>query len=285
MQTRFPGWLHKKSINADQVHNIKSLLRKLKVRTVCELARCPNIGECFSKPTATFMILGSCCTRNCKFCNIQSETPVRPDFEEPLNVAEATGVLMLKHVVITSVTRDDLADGGAYHFAATLYQVKKQNKGVTTEVLIPDFMGSIKAIRTVVDMEPDIFNHNVETVPRLYNDIRQKANYERSLKVLRTAKRINDRIRTKSGLMVGLGETEEEIIEVMKDLQAVKCDILTIGQYLQPSREHICVHEYIEPEKFMRYKEIALDIGFKHVESAPFVRSSYNAENVCRTGT
>jgi len=261
---------------------MKSLLRQLKVRTVCELARCPNIGECFSKPTATFMILGSRCTRGCKFCNIQSETPVRPDFEEPLNVAEATKVLGLKHVVVTSVTRDDLADGGAYHFAVTLHLIKKHNKNVTTEVLIPDFMGSTKAIRTVMDVEPDILNHNVETVPRLYQQVRCKANYERSLKLLRTAKRMSAKIRTKSGLMLGLGEKEEEIISVMRDLHEAKCDILTIGQYLQPSKDHICVHEYIKPEDFLRYKEIALDIGFHHVESAPFVRSSYNAETICR---
>jgi len=283
MQGKFPGWLQKKPINAEQVHHIKSLLRQLKVRTVCELARCPNIGECFSKPTATFMILGSRCTRGCKFCNIQSETPARLDFEEPNNVAEATKVLGLKHVVVTSVTRDDLADGGAYHFAATLYQIKKQNKNVTTEVLIPDFMGSTKAIRTVMDSEPDILNHNVETVPRLYQEIRCKANYERSLKLLRTAKRMNPKIRTKSGLMLGLGEKEEEVIGVMKDLHEAKCDILTIGQYLQPSKDHICVHEYIKPEDFLRYKEIALDIGFQHVESAPFVRSSYHAETICRS--
>jgi lipoic acid synthetase len=283
MQGKFPGWLQKKPINAEQVHNIKSLLRHLKVHTVCELARCPNIGECFSKPTATFMILGSRCTRGCKFCNIQRETPVHPDFEEPMNVAEATKVLGLKHVVVTSVTRDDLADGGAYHFAATLHQIKKQNKNVTTEILIPDFMGSTKAIRTVMDAEPDILNHNVETVPRLYKQIRCKANYERSLKLLRAAKRMSARIRTKSGLMLGLGEKEEEILSVMRDLHEVKCDILTIGQYLQPSKDHICVHEYIKPEDFLRYKEIALNMGFRHVESAPFVRSSYNAESVCRS--
>jgi lipoic acid synthetase len=283
MQGKFPGWLQKKPINAEQVHNIKSLLRHLKVHTVCELARCPNIGECFSKPTATFMILGSRCTRGCKFCNIQRETPVHPDFEEQMNVAEATKVLGLKHVVVTSVTRDDLADGGAYHFAATLHQIKKQNKNVTTEILIPDFMGSTKAIRTVMDAEPDILNHNVETVPRLYKQIRCKANYERSLKLLRAAKRMSARIRTKSGLMLGLGEKEEEILSVMRDLHEVKCDILTIGQYLQPSKDHICVHEYIKPEDFLRYKEIALNMGFRHVESAPFVRSSYNAESVCRS--
>jgi len=282
MQNKFPGWLQKKPINVEQVHTIKSLLRKLKVRTVCELARCPNIGECFSKPTATFMILGDRCTRGCKFCNIQSQSPARPDFEEPVNIAEATRALGLKHVVVTSVTRDDLADGGAYHFAATLFQIKKYNKNITTEVLIPDFMGSTKAIRTVVEMGPDILNHNMETVPRLYQQIRHKANYERSLKVLRTAKRINNKLMTKSGLMLGLGEREDEVIAVMKDLKAAQCDILTIGQYLQPSKDHICVQEYVKPEDFLKYKEIALELGFLHVESAPFVRSSYNAEVVCR---
>ncbi|MCL6583467.1 MAG: lipoyl synthase [bacterium] len=282
MQNKFPGWLQKKPINVEQVHTIKSLLRKLKVRTVCELARCPNIGECFSKPTATFMILGDRCTRGCKFCNIQSQSPARPDFEEPVNIAEATRALGLKHVVVTSVTRDDLADGGAYHFAATLFQIKKYNKNITTEVLIPDFMGSTKAIRTVVEMGPDILNHNMETVPRLYQQIRHKANYERSLKVLRTAKRINNKLMTKSGLMLGLGEREDEVIAVMKDLKAAQCDILTIGQYLQPSKDNICVQEYVKPEDFLKYKEIALELGFLHVESAPFVRSSYNAEVVCR---
>jgi len=280
MHNKFPAWLKKKPIKIDQVHKIKSLLRKYKINTVCESARCPNIGECFSKPTATFMILGNHCTRNCKFCNIKSDPPEPIDFEEPQRIAEATRSLGLKHVVITSVARDDLADGGAYQFAATLYQVKKENKKITTEVLVPDFMGSNKAIRTVMDMKPDIFNHNIETVPRLYNQIRHKANYERSLKVLRVANRINSQIKTKSGLMLGLSEDEEEVIKVMNDLREVNCNILTIGQYLQPSKNHLYVQKYIEPEKFVKYKEIALELGFQHVESAPFVRSSYNAENV-----
>lgn len=280
MHSKFPEWLKKKPVRVEKVHKIKSLLRKLKVNTVCESARCPNIGECFSKPTATFMILGNRCTRNCKFCNIKSETPEPIDFEEPRRIAEATQILELKHLVITSVTRDDLADGGAYHFASTLNYVKKQNKTITTEVLVPDLMGTTKAIKTILDMGPTIFNHNIETVPRLYNQIRHKANYERSLKVLRIAKRINPQIKTKSGLMLGLGERDEEIIKVMGDLRAVNCDIITIGQYLQPSKNHYFVQEFIQPEDFVRYRQIALDMGFLHVESAPFVRSSYNAEHV-----
>lgn len=280
MHSRFPDWLKKKPINVEKVHKIKSLLRKLKINTVCELARCPNIGECFSKPTATFIILGNRCTRNCMFCNIKNDPPEPPDFDEPDRVAAATKALELKHVVITSVTRDDLADGGAYHFAQTLYQVKEQNKGITTEVLVPDFMGMSKAIRTVIDQEPTIFNHNIETVPRLYQQIRQKANYERSLKVLRMVKKMEPSIKTKSGLMLGLAEREDEVVQVMKDLMTIRCDILTIGQYLQPSKDHLCVQEYIKPEQFLKYKETALNLGFQHVESAPFVRSSYNAENV-----
>jgi len=268
----------KKKIVVEKVYEIKAILRDLNINTVCEAAKCPNIGECFSRPTLTFMILGNVCSRSCTFCAIEKGKPRKVDFDEPRKVAQAARMMGLKHTIITSVARDDLADGGALLFAHTVYEVSKQHPNSTIEVLVPDFNGCRKSIKTVLDANPNIFNHNIETVPRLYSKVRYKASYEKSLKVLKTAKKINPDIITKSGLMVGLGETEEEVLAVMRDLIVNKCDILTVGQYLQPTRDNIPVDRFITPERFLALKEQGLKMGFRHVESAPFVRSSYNGE-------
>ncbi|MGA1794530.1 MAG: lipoyl synthase [bacterium] len=268
----------KKKIAVEKVYEIKAILRDLNINTVCEAAKCPNIGECFSKPTLTFMILGNVCSRSCTFCAMEKGKPSKVDFDEPRKVAQAARMMGLKHTIITSVARDDLADGGALLFAHTVYEVSKQHPNSTIEVLVPDFNGCRKSIHTVLDANPNIFNHNIETVPRLYSKVRYKANYEKSLKVLKTAKRINANVITKSGLMVGLGETEDEVLAVMRDLMLNRCDILTIGQYLQPTRDNIPVDRFITPERFVAWKEQGLRMGFRRVESAPFVRSSYNVE-------
>lgn len=274
----FPKWMSKRKIITEKVHNIKGLLRELNIHTVCESARCPNIGECFSKPTVTFLILGDVCSRSCAFCALKKGEPKKIDFDEPKKIAKTAQKLGLKHTVITSVSRDDLADGGALHFANAVFELKRHLPDSTIEVLVPDFNGNTKAIRTVLNYNPDIFNHNIDTVPRIYTKVRSKANYEKSLKVLKTAKRIKPQIITKSGLMVGVGETENEVLDVMKDLLNVNCDILNIGQYLQPTRHNIPVDTFINPETFMKYKNLGMQMGFLHVESAPFVRSTYNGE-------
>nr|WP_240951388.1 lipoyl synthase [Caldanaerobacter subterraneus] len=256
---------------------MEAFLKNMALNTVCQSANCPNMGECFARRTATFMIMGNICTRNCRFCAVEKGHPQPLDEEEPGRVAEAARRLGLKHVVVTSVTRDDLPDGGASHFAKTIYELKKL-PGVTVEVLVPDFMGNEEAIRTVVEAKPDVINHNVETVPRLYSRVRPKADYIRSLNLLKKVKELDPLILTKSGIMVGLGETEEEVIEVMKDLRDIDCDMMTIGQYLRPSHKHIEVAEYVTPEQFKRYEEIGYKLGFKHVASGPLVRSSYHAD-------
>ena len=255
-------------------------MRSRRLSTVCEEARCPNIGMCFSKPTAAFMILGSQCTRDCGFCSVDSALPQPLDENEPENVAMAAEDMGLKYVVITSVTRDDLPDGGASHFAGTVTAVRNRLPYAKIEVLTPDFKGDIDALRRVLESGPDVFNHNIETVPRLYSIVRPQADYERSLDVLRNAKGMYPFINTKSGLMAGLGETFDEVVEVIRDISSAGCDFLTIGQYLRPSRENLPVVEYVRPETFDRYKEIALSIGFKGVASAPLVRSSMNAEEM-----
>lgn len=276
--SRFPEWMTKKKIRVEKVHQIKALLRDLQIKTICESTKCPNIGECFSKPIVTFMILGDLCSRNCSFCSIYKGDPKHVDFGEPDKIAKAAKQMALKHTIITSVCRDDLADSGALHFNHTVSTIKNMIPETTIEVLVPDFNGNTKAIRTVINSNPNIFNHNIATVPRLYSQFRSKADYEKSLKVLKTAKRIKHDIMTKSGLMVGLGETEDEVCKVMDDLKEVKCDIVTIGQYVQPTPHNIHVSAFITPELFMRYKEYGTKLGFAHIESAPFVRSSYNAE-------
>ncbi|HHW49338.1 MAG TPA: lipoyl synthase [Clostridiaceae bacterium] len=275
---RKPEWLKIKVQNTEELAEVERILRKLSLNTVCDEANCPNKMECFSKKTATFMILGRVCTRNCTFCNVSKEKPTVVDEEEPAHVAEAVKELGLRHVVITSVTRDDIPDGGSGHFAEVIKRVRDVNKDVIIEVLIPDFKGDEAALLKVVDAKPHIINHNIETVPRLYPEVRPMAVYERSLKLLENVKAMDRSIYTKSGIMLGLGEKKEEVIKVFEDLRSVDCDFLTIGQYLSPSKRHHPVVEYIHPDEFERYKEISLNMGFKYVASGPLVRSSYQAE-------
>ena len=275
--TRKPDWLRKKIPAADQAA-MRALLKDLSLHTVCQQALCPNIGECFSCGQATFLIMGADCTRHCRFCNIDAvNTPKPLDPDEPRRIAEATKRLNLSHLVITSPTRDDLPDGGAGHYAATVTAVRSCMPQTRLELLIPDFNGDCAALATVLASHPAIIGHNVETVPRLYH-IRAGAEYQRSLTVLADAQRLAPEIPTKSGIMLGLGETEQEVLEVLTDLRKVGCNYLSIGQYLAPSRRHEPVHEYIEPERFDAYGRIAREIGFSHVESGPYVRSSYHAD-------
>ena len=271
-----PAWLNKK-INLKSCSALKKNLRDLRLDTVCEQAACPNIGECFSQNAATFLILGRHCTRMCSFCNIKKEKPSAPDLDEPKRVAQAVAQLGLKHVVITSVTRDDLGDGGAGIFADTVLQIKQRLPQVTIEILIPDFKLSQDSLRKVAGSGPHIIAHNIETVPSLYPLVRQGANYARSFGVLRMVKKISPALKIKSGLMLGLGEKKEEVVSVMEDLRSIDCDFLSIGQYLAPSRKHYPVKEYIAPEQFDYYKEKGMQLGFLHIESAPYVRSSYMA--------
>ena len=275
---RLPEWIKVKSFTG--LHNTKSILRNYGLSTVCEEAKCPNRGECFSKPTATFMILGSACTRNCGFCAVESSKPGPLDNDEPEKVAMAAKEMGLKYVVITSVTRDDIKDGGASHFARTVSAVREHLPAAKIEVLTPDFRGNKDSLKTVLDSRPDVYNHNVETVPRLYPYVRHQADYSNSLNVLMNAKSIAPEITIKSGFMVGLGETFTEIIDVLRDLKTAGCDTVTIGQYLRPSKKNLPVREYIRPEMFDVYKEIALDMGFKYAASSPLARSSMNADEM-----
>ncbi len=275
---RLPEWIKVKSFTG--LHDTKSILRTYGLSTVCEEAKCPNRGECFSKPTAAFMILGSACTRNCGFCAVESSRPGPPDNDEPEKVAMAAKELGLKYVVITSVTRDDIKDGGASHFARTVSAVREHLPAAKIEVLTPDFRGNKDSLKTVLDSGPDVYNHNVETVPRLYPYVRHQADYRKSLNVLMNAKSIAPEITIKSGFMVGLGETFTEIIDVLRDLKTAGCDTVTIGQYLRPSKKNLPVREYVRPEMFDVYKEIALDMGFKYAASSPLTRSSMNADEM-----
>ena len=278
MEQRKPDWLRIKSYSGTSRSDVEEILKRLSLHTVCEEANCPNMGECFSRSTATFMILGNFCTRDCTFCNVQKNEPQAVDPTEPIRVAKAVRELNLKHIVITSVTRDDLPDGGAGHFAKVIESIKELDKNVVVEVLIPDFQGSLEALSKVAEAKPEIINHNVETVPHLYSEVRPMAVYARSLELLRNVKALDGNIYSKSGIMVGLGETEHEVLDVFRDLRDVGCDFLTIGQYLAPSKKHHPVVEYIHPDLFQRYKEQALNIGFKYVASGPLVRSSYLAD-------
>jgi lipoic acid synthetase len=282
MEMRKPDWLKVKIRSGLEANTVNGILERLSLHTVCQEANCPNLMECFSKKTATFMILGSQCTRNCRFCNVTKGKPEPVDEKEPINVANAVKELGLKYVVITSVTRDDLNDGGAGHFAKVVENIKDINKDTIVEVLIPDFKGDELALEKVVKAKPEVINHNVETVPRLYSSVRPMAIYERSLKLLENVKKMDKDILTKSGIMLGLGEKEEEVIDLMKDLLEVDCDMLTIGQYLAPSKKHHPVIEYVHPDQFEKYKEIGMDLGFKFVASSPLVRSSYHAEEVTK---
>lgn len=275
---RLPEWIRAK--NAGGIRNTKQLLRSYGLSTVCEEARCPNIGSCFSVPTATFMILGSKCTRNCGFCSVESSPPEPVDPGEPGRTAHAAKEMGLKYVVITSVTRDDLADGGAGHFARTVHQIRRHLPHAKVEVLTPDFKGDPDSINTVARSQPDVYNHNLETVPRLYPVVRPAADYRRSLCVLEIVKKTSPHMNTKSGIMLGLGERTDEVIGVLRDLRKAGCDFVTIGQYLRPSRKNLPVAEYIRPEVFDDLGAIASDMGFKYAASAPLMRSSMNAAEI-----
>jgi lipoic acid synthetase len=269
-----PPWLIVKAPSGANYEEIRNLVESARLHTVCQSANCPNIGECWGARTATFMILGDICTRNCRFCAVQHGSPLEVDNEEPRRVAQAVAYLQLRHAVITSVTRDDLADGGASVFAETIKLIHETVPNCTVEVLVPDFQGNWSALDSVLDDKPEVLNHNVETVPRLYPQIRPEAIYERSLELLERAK---SRTLTKSGLMVGLGETWQELLETMRDLRSVGCEVLTIGQYLAPSKDHAPISRYYTPEEFQELKQLGTEMGFSHVESGPLVRSSYRA--------
>lgn len=281
---RKPEWLRVRINSTEESAQVVRLLRTLSLHTVCEEANCPNRGECFRKRTATFMILGNHCTRNCTFCTVTKLAPCPVDPCEPKNVASAVKELDLRHVVITSVTRDDLPDGGASHFAEAIRAIKcgYQSGAPVIEVLVPDFQGNADALAAVMDAAPDIINHNIETVPRLYSEVRPMAVYGRSLELLSRVKRSAPHIYTKSGIMVGLGETHAEVLDTLRDLRSAGCDILTIGQYLAPSKAHHPVAAYITPDEFALYKQEAQSLGFLFVASAPLVRSSYMAEEAFR---
>lgn len=280
--TRLPEWLKNRCGNVASTHDLKSRLRKKGLHTVCEAAKCPNIGECFERGTATFMIMGEVCTRNCRFCNVKHGVVQPLDHDEPARVATEISELKLRHAVITSVTRDDLPDGGATHFRKTIEAIRSYSPKTTIEVLTPDFEGREKDISEVCSAAPQIFNHNIETVERLTPSIRSMANYRRSLAVLEFAKSNYPDILVKSGIIVGLGERREEILETLADLKAAGCEIVTIGQYLRPSRDAIAVHEYLEPEYFTKLEEDGKKLGFKYIFAGPLVRSSYMAEMVSK---
>ncbi len=272
-----PSWLRAKAPVGHNFHNLKKLARSLGLHTVCESAQCPNIGECWNHHTATFMLLGDICTRRCGFCAVPKGKPQPIDWDEPRRVAEAVATLGLKHAVVTSVNRDDDNLGGARVFAETIRQIRELVPGCRVEVLIPDFQGIDEALRVVLHAQPDVLNHNTETVPRLYRVARSGARYERTLRLLENAKKFSPGIVTKSGLMAGLGETMSELVEVFRDLGSRGVDILTIGQYLRPSRDHLPIARFYTPDEFQYLKEEALRFGFRHVESGPMVRSSYHA--------
>ena len=274
---RKPDWLRIPVRGGRDLNKVKALLKSLHLNTVCVEANCPNRMECFASRTATFMILGSVCTRNCRFCNVSPGTPEPVDLEEPVRLARAARELGLRHVVVTSVTRDDLPDGGAGHFAAVIRELRTRLPEASIEVLIPDFQGDPDALATVIEAGPEVINHNVETVPRLYSRVRPQADYRRSLELLKRAADCGRPMAVKTGLMLGLGETREEVLELFDDLRRAGCDFLTIGQYLAPSSDHYPVAEYVKPEVFDDYRKEAEQRGFRHVASAPFVRSSYKA--------
>jgi lipoic acid synthetase len=275
-----PEWLKVRIPGSEGYFRIKSLVREQKLNTVCEEARCPNVGECWGAGTATFMILGEVCTRACKFCAVKTGLPPVYDREEPGRIAAAIQKLNLRYAVITSVNRDDLEDGGAHIFAETIRQTRKVCPGIRIEVLIPDFRGSIESLRIVAEAHPEVLAHNVETVPRLYPVARAGSRYRRSVDHLRNAKSFGFAVTTKSSLMLGLGESHEEIMEVLSDLRGAGVDIVTLGQYLQPTREHLPVERFYTPQEFIEYREYAHSLGFRHVASGPLVRSSYRAEQL-----
>ena len=272
-----PEWLKARAPMGENYHELKKLARKLELHTVCESAQCPNIGECWNHRTATFMLLGNLCTRRCGFCAVPKGRPLAIDFDEPQRVAEGVATLGLKHAVVTSVNRDDDNIGAAKVFAETIREIRRQAPGCQIEVLIPDFQGREDALEIVIEAQPEVLNHNTETVPRLYRAVRSGARYERTLKLLANVKRFAPRMISKTGVMVGLGEEMHELLQVFRDLAAQQVDILTVGQYLRPSKDHLPMARYYTPDEFLSMKEEALRMGFRHVESGPLVRSSYHA--------
>ena len=276
---RKPSWIRAKSPFHPNAKKLKTILRDQKLNTVCEEAACPNLGECFGKGTATFMIMGDICTRRCPFCDVGHGRPAPLDENEPVNLAETIKAMALKYVVITSVDRDDLRDGGADHFVVCISKIRESNADIEIEILVPDFRGRLEvALEIMAQAPPDVFNHNLETVPRLYKKCRPGADYEWSLNLLKEFKVAHENVPTKSGLMLGLGENKEEVIEVMRDMRAHNVQMLTLGQYLQPSQHHLAVERYVTPEEFDELYKIGMDLGFKHVASGPMVRSSYHAD-------
>ena len=280
MNERLPQWLKRGIIDTEKTKFVRKILKNHNLNTVCDSARCPNKAECYAKNTATFMILGKNCTRSCQFCSVEDNKPETVNHNEPLNVAQAVQKLGLAYAVITSVTRDDLSDGGAGYFAKTIKEIRNLTPDVKIEVLTPDFLGKHEDIDKVIEAKPSVFNHNIETVKRLYPVARPQADYERTLRFIRYVKEKAPEIYTKSGFMVGLGETKEEMAELLQDLKIHNCDIVTIGQYIQPTKKHLKVEKYYTPEEFEELKELALKTGIKHPISAPLARSSYKAAEV-----
>jgi len=280
---RKPAWLKVRLPTGNTFDRVKKLMRGQRLNTVCEEARCPNIWECWSRGTATFLLMGDTCTRSCGFCHIKTGRPQALDEDEPRRVAESVLALGLNHCVLTSVNRDELKNGGAHIFENTIREIRQRLPNCTVEVLIPDFKGDLAALQEVMDAKPEILNHNTETVPRLYRTVRPQANYERTLRVLSNAKKIDPETLTKTGIMLGLGETKEEVLQVMADWRKHDLDILTLGQYLRPSPLHLPIYRYVHPDEFAEYRQVGLEMGFKWVESGPLVRSSYHAEEPAST--
>lgn len=279
---RRPPWMKVRAPQGETYENVRDLIRKKALHTVCEEANCPNLGECWNRGTATFLMMGDTCTRSCGFCDIKTGRPSPLDFAEPNRIAESVRAMGLRHVVITSVNRDERADGGAPIFAMVIRRIRQLQPGCSIEVLIPDFKGNADALKIVMDAQPEILNHNVETVPRLFKKVQPQDNYEWALATLRNAKQMDPLVLTKSGIMVGLGETFDEIVEVMQDLAAIGVDILTLGQYLSPGKDYLPIERYYTPEEFDRLRDIGRELGFKWVESGPLVRSSYRADEQVR---
>jgi len=278
IQESRPAWLRAPAPVGEHYRELKDLITRLGLHTVCESAACPNIGDCWNRGTATFMILGNVCTRRCGFCAVQKGAPMEIDWDEPRRVADASAAMGLRYAVVTSVNRDDQKDGGATLFARTIEAIRERIPGCKVEVLIPDFQGSLDALRIVMDARPDVLNHNTETVPRLYRQVRLGARYERSLELLAEAKRLVPETPTKSGLMLGLGETPDEVLAVMRDLRSSNVDILTLGQYLRPSPKHLPILRYVAPGEFAEFRRMGTEMGFAHVEAGPLVRSSFHAD-------
>lgn len=279
MRERLPEYLKRPIIDTDKTRTVRKILKANCLNTVCENARCPNKNECYTKHTATFLIMGGVCTRNCKYCNISCQKPEPLDVNEPKHIAKAVKDLGLKYAVITSVTRDDLPDGGAEHFAKCIEEIRKISPDTKIEILTPDFKGNIGSLNTIIQAHPDVFNHNIEAVRRIFKTVRPQGNYDVSLSVLKYIKENSD-IKTKSGLIIGLGENFEQIKETFEDLYNVGCDILTVGQYIQPSKEHYPVGKYYKPEEYEELKKLATSVGIKHSQIGPLVRSSYNAASL-----